>query len=299
MSESNYESVQQKVNEFYNELPFNYTGSVESTAQTMRDQNQVASAYPALHEILQQTEGPVLDVGCGAGWFVNTVAHHYGLEVRGIDLCDPALERARSVAAEIGHDDRVSFRKVDLFRASEELAAEGPFPIVNTLGVLHHTHDCRAAVDGILDLVAPGGWLHIGLYHLYGREPFLAMFEKHRQALLTATPEEREVIEGRAFRMYRRINPTVTDSTLARSWFRDQVIHPHETQHTVKEVHDWLTPRGFECLSTSINAYQPPADWADIFEEEKLQFEISERMNVKEGKYFPGFFVVLAQKKPE
>jgi 2-polyprenyl-3-methyl-5-hydroxy-6-metoxy-1,4-benzoquinol methylase len=53
---------------------------------------------------------------------------------------------------------------------------EQPFTVVNSLGVLHHTPDCHAAIRQVLKWVAPGGYLHLGLYHLYGRKPFLDHF---------------------------------------------------------------------------------------------------------------------------
>jgi hypothetical protein len=81
------------------------------------------------------------------------------------------------------------------------------------------------------------------------------------------------------------------------SWFRDQVFNPHESQHTLEEIYTWLTELDFQCLSTSINRFQPVRDWKTIFEEEKKMFDISYKRNYVEKKYFPGFFTVFAKKK--
>lgn len=57
----------------------------------------------------------ILDVGCGSGWFVNSVAYHYRLTAVGIDLCQAALERAREVSVGLNIGDRTKFMCLDLF----------------------------------------------------------------------------------------------------------------------------------------------------------------------------------------
>jgi hypothetical protein len=56
----------------------------------------------------------------------------------------------------------------------------------------------------------------------------------------------------------------------ARSWFRDQVMHPHETQHTLREISEWLTGAGLTLQSTSINAFAPIGDVALLFAQEPV-----------------------------
>jgi hypothetical protein len=72
----------------------------------------------------------------------------------GIDLSEAALERAREVSIEL-----------------------------DSLGVLHHTFDCREALGSISHVVQNGGYIHMGLYHKYGREPFLNLFKQHRDTI--------------------------------------------------------------------------------------------------------------------
>lgn len=292
------DAVTSAVAQFYRELPFNYEQTVEQAAQTIRENNQIASAYPPLDEVLRWERPSVLDVGCGVGWFVNTVAYHYRLPVVGIDLCEPALERATAVAMRLGVDRVTQYQCLDLFEAPA-LAQHplGRFGLVNSLGVLHHTYDCRRAIEAVAELVAPNGYLHLGLYHRYGRAPFLTLFQAYRDAACDpARAGEWEALEAEALRLYQELNPSVTDPTMLRSWFRDQVLHPHESQHTLEEVYGWLTACGFECCATSINRFEPIREWCALFEEEKRLETLSHQRNVKEKRYFPGFFVVLAKK---
>ena len=92
--------------------------------------------------------------------------------------------------------------------------------------------------------VAPGGYLHLGLYHLYGRRPFLAHFAKFQADGASHSDLYDE---------FRKLNPDSTDETHLLSWFRDQVLHSHETQHTYDEVQSLLVDQGFVIEATSIN----------------------------------------------
>ncbi len=79
------------------------------------------------------------------------------------------------------------------------------------------------------------------------------------------------------------------------SWFRDQVLHPHETQHTLKESVNTLHACNMRLLATSINQFQPFESLTQLFEEEKSYEQLAQRY-LRKNRYFPGFFVFLAQK---
>ena len=135
---------------------------------------------------------------------MNAVAYHYGVETVGVDVCEPAIERARAIAKRLGLAHLVRYDCADLFRIDGlQLNATNQFLIVNSSGVL---------------------------------------------------------------------------------------------PHTFQEVYEWLADCGFLCVATSINKFQPVQDWRKLFEEEKTMAALSYQRNYKEQRYFPGFFVVLAQK---
>lgn len=283
------QDVTERVSRFYNELPFNYMSSRDSEA-LIRDVNQIA-AYEDLDAVLRgSSDARVLDVGCGAGWFVNSCAFHYGHRVQGIDLSATALARAAETSRRLGVDARTRFDNVSLF----EFSGDGPYDVVNSLGVLHHTYSVRAALLAIAPLVAPDGYLHIGLYHLYGRRPFLELFEEYRTAAL----DERltDAARAEALALYAELHPQLEDPEFLESWFRDQVVHPHETQHTLEEADGWMREIGFRIVSTSINRFQPFEQLEDLYPVEKEYEEVSRRRNVEERRYFPGFFTFLARR---
>jgi SAM-dependent methyltransferase len=200
-----------------------------------------------------------------------------------IDMTSAALARARRVSKLVGTSDLVTFEQHDLFG----FVPAPPRDMVVSIGVLHHTHDCAAAVRHVAGFVSPGGLLFLGLYHAPGRAPFLALL---RETL------DRDG-EAAAFAQYCGLNAGQTDPQILRSWFRDQVLHPHESQHTLAEVSEWLEEANFELRSTSINRGGPVTDREALFAQERAYEALSHQRNVVEKRFFPGFFTVLAERR--
>ena len=286
------ERVTAKVKEFYESLPFNFSALSEYDVNLIKNRNQIET-YKDFHTILNACkDGELLDIGCGIGWFANSVGYHYPLRAYGIDMCQKALLRAREISEKLKLGNKVRFINCDLFHPS----FKRPFRFVNSLGVLHHTFSVKEALSTISDFVEKNGYMHIGLYHKFGREPFLNLFKKYKEKL-----REGEQLNDREFNdaygAFKELNSHISDEVFLKSWFRDQVLHPHESQHTFKEVAEILVDLGFIVMSTGINKYAPITDLNQIFNYERKYLEISLEKNVKSKIYFPGFFTVFARKK--
>ena len=265
---------------FYKTLPFNLRESVESSVQAIGAQDPLA-AYAVLRPLLRPGVS-VLDVGCGAGWFSNGICQHYGCTVTGIDFNAVAVTRAREVAEALRLSTRFDVADLFLYKPAT------PFDVVVSHGVLHHTNNCQAAVRHVCEhFVRPGGHVFIGLYHKDGRWPFLHHFRAMR---------ERGASEDEMLEHYKQLHSQLDDETLLRSWFRDQVLHPHETQHTLAEMIPVIEDAGMELISTSINHFEPVSSLESLFEEEKKLGEIGLR-RLRDNQYFPGYFVFLVRKK--
>ena len=127
----------------------------------------------------------------------------------------------------------------------------------------------------------------VGLYHSYGRRPFLQHFEKMKL---------QNYSEEKMLERFRTLHDRLKGDELHLvSWFRDQVLHPHETQHTLKESVNTLHACNMRLLATSINQFQPFESLTQLFEEEK-SYEQLAQLYLRKNRYFPGFFVFLAQK---
>lgn len=276
-------SVAGAVRSFYEQLPFNYHQSVESSGEAVRA-NPVAATYPDLHaELSSGRVKHVLELGCGAGWLTNTLASHYGVHVTAVDFTARALARAREIATRLGVAARTRFVESDLF----EFADDTRFELVVSIGVLHHTGDTPGGVRHAASFVAPGGGLYLGLYHAPGRRVFLDTLQG------VAAREGEEA----AFALYRTLDRVHQgDPTLLRSWFRDQVLHPHETQHTLREVVAWFEGAGLKLASTSINRFAALPPQAELFALEQTYAERSRRALEVERRYFPGFFTAFGRR---
>ncbi len=269
------------VREFYRDMPFNYHGSPDTAAEHIR-KNPI-TAYPDLDTLLEEEEiRDVLEIGCGAGWAANSIALHYGKNVTALDFTKMALDRAAEVSTLVGTENRVRFVHSDLF----EFDTQERFDLVASIGVLHHTDDCRAAFNHITRFIAPGGYLFLGLYHYYGRRPFLDIL----QGIYASEGETAALARFRTMMNYQ------SDEIHLLSWFRDQVLHPHETQHTLEEVIKWLDEAGLKLCSTNLNGYEDTDDHPKLIEQEKHFEALSISRNGEENSYFPGFFTVLAQR---
>src|ERR1700722_148749 len=100
----------------------------------------------------------VLDVGCGMGRYAE-VATKWGATVVGIDL-SRAVEAAQGNLA--GRD--AAILQADAFHLP---FAPESFDCIYSLGVLHHTPDCEAAVKNLPRFLKPGGELAVWLYSAY------------------------------------------------------------------------------------------------------------------------------------
>lgn len=276
-----------EIEEFYNQLPFNICQTLEQQVSGVTNFNQIEDSFPDLHTRLKESTGlRVLDVGCGIGWLANSIAHYYaGHHVFGIDFSDTAIERARAVAHTLNLSSTFEVKFLN------NLSPDEHYDVICAMGVLHHTEDPRTSLKSLVKQLTRQenkGILYLGLYHKYGRGPFLQHF---RKLIL----EKGRLI---AFEEFEKIFAIESDNLLVESWFRDQFEHPKESHHTLSEVSSWLDELGLEVISTSINRFSKIDKLQDLFLEETTLEEVS-RKRLSMGQFYPGFFTVLAEVRKE
>ena len=266
---------------FYKELPFNIYGSLTAAVDQIKKFDPLI-VYPELGKIINQFKKKIkiIDFGCGGGWLVNSMSYHHKnkVEITGIDFNPKVIEYANKIKDLCNLDSKFFTSDIFEFKSSEK------FDLVISLGVLHHTNNCHEAIRYITSFNDQNSYLFLGLYHKYGREPFLNYFKNMKNQS-----------DDYKFKEYKKLHKNITDEKKMYSWFRDQVLHPHETKHTFEEISTLLIELGYSIKSTSINKFDKINDLKDIYELEKECYEISIK-KIQDNEYYPGFFIVTAKK---
>ena len=157
------QSGEQKVTEHYDRWPF--PGEEFPGQDGLLLVRQLRSC---LQEITEGTDvAPrIMDVGCGTGHTMLALARVFPeVAFLGVDISSQSLEIARRTARE-GEVRNVTFEQADLARTMDGF---GDFPIVLSLGVLHHIACRSLAFEHLVQLTANGGFLFLWLYGRHGR----------------------------------------------------------------------------------------------------------------------------------
>ena len=278
-----------EVIEFYKNIPFNYSEDINFYTDNIKQYNQVFE-YQDLHNLCIARENifgkskinDVLEFGCGTGWLTNTLSYIYKKNITSIDFTAKAIETAKLVSESLNVQPRYIQSDIFDYRDSKK------YDLVISMGVLHHTIDCKKAFEKISKFVKPGGYIYVGLYHLYGRRPMLNFLQGFARW---------HGVDS-AYNLFKHMSKDMNNPDHSFSWFRDQVLHPHETQHTFIELKKWVNNIGFKLKSTSINDYKSLNNYSDksLSEIEKNFENISYKRNVVQLQFSPGYFTICAQK---
>ena len=264
---------------FYEQLPFNVYGDLTSAENQIKKYDPL-KVYPELKKIfLKYKKIKVIDFGCGGGWLVNSLSYHCGdtAQVKGVDFNPVAIDYANKLKSRLKLNSK--FISSDLFTFDDTQK----YDVIISLGVLHHTNNCKEAIKYICKFGTPNSYIFLGLYHKYGRKPFL----KHFKNISNKSNEYK-------FQEYKKLH-YLKDEKKLYSWFRDQVLHPHETQHTFEEVKNIFDSINYTVSSTSINKFKKINKFSDIINDEKKLKNYSE-IKIKKKEYYPGFFITIAKK---
>lgn len=176
----------------------------------------------------------VLDVGCGAGRFLD-VASRWGAHAVGVD----ASYAVDAAAHNVGH--RADVVQADIFALPFKYAS---FDVVYSLGVLHHTKDTRGAFLSVVPLLRDGGHIAVWLYY-YPDRLYRAASDFWRRWLTPLPPAmvlawswllcalfsglyRRPVMQRRPWSLLARLLPVAT--------------HP-KWSWRVLDTFDWYSPR--------------------------------------------------------
>jgi 2-polyprenyl-3-methyl-5-hydroxy-6-metoxy-1,4-benzoquinol methylase len=105
----------------------------------------------------------VLEVGCGIGTDSINFARA-GAQLTAVDLSSESLRIAAERADVMGVADRVEFVQANAEALTARLTG-GPYDLVYSFGVVHHTPRPNLALAAMRALTVPGGTLKLMVYH--------------------------------------------------------------------------------------------------------------------------------------
>ena len=226
-----------------------------------------AAATGALPPRPDQGERPwqILDAGCGTGVSTDYLCHlNPGAAVLAVDISAGALEVARERTRRSGAAKAVRELRIEQ-RSLLDLAGEGPFDYINSVGVLHHLREPEAGLQALAGLLRPGGLLHLFLYADGGR------WEIHRTQralarLAVGSGDEGlrlgrqllvELPEGNRLRQHHERRWIV--DTAADANFADMYLHPQETSYNLERLLAFVASAGLEFAGFSNPEVWSPA----------------------------------------
>jgi SAM-dependent methyltransferase len=224
--------VTDTVRAFYEETPFPNYDDLDTRESLMQKARR--GVFARLLDEQLPRPALVLEAGCGTGQLSNFLGMGWNRTVVGADLCLNSLRLAK------GFRDRCSienahFVQMNLFRPP---FADETFDVVISNGVLHHTSDPHGGFRAIAAKLKPGGHIIIGLYNWLGRLPTL-----WRRRLIETFGERRLLLDE-------RLRRNALNEGRRSAWFKDQYAHPHESQHSMREVSRWFDEASIDTLSS-------------------------------------------------
>ncbi|MFT5339321.1 MAG: SAM-dependent methyltransferase [Cyanobium sp.] len=207
----------------------------------------------------------ILDAGCGTGVSTDYLCHlNPGSAVLAVDISAGALEVARQRTRRSAAAAQVEELRIEQ-RSLLDLAGEGHFDYINSVGVLHHLREPEQGLVALAGLLRPGGLVHLFLYADGGR------WEIHRTqralALLGAGTDEAGLHLGRQLlaqlpetnRLRRHHEQRWALDTAADANFADMYLHPQETSYNIERLLAFVATAGLEFAGFSNPEVWSPA----------------------------------------
>ncbi len=110
-----------------------------------------AQEWPSIAALLPDLTGRrVLDLGCGFGWFCRWARGHGAASVRGVDVSERMLARARAET----EDPAIGYERADLEAIT---LAEGAYDLVYSSLAFHYLADLERLYGEVARALSPGG----------------------------------------------------------------------------------------------------------------------------------------------
>jgi SAM-dependent methyltransferase len=215
-----------------------------------------------------------LVAGCGTGQQAIAAAVRYGpkADVHAIDLSKASLAYAKARAEDFGLVN-LRFAQADILDFAD--SGEGPFNIIEAVGVLHHMEKPSEGWRILAEQLRPGGLMLIGLYSVVSRRHLTEL--RNRSDYPGSGCDIETARQYRAALIAKRdemaVRMTASLDFYSMNEFRDLLLHEHEQPMLLSEIEalledNKLTFRGFQLPSPIIAHFlqnSPGESWPGSF----------------------------------
>jgi 2-polyprenyl-3-methyl-5-hydroxy-6-metoxy-1,4-benzoquinol methylase len=240
------DDVSQRVRAQYEENPYprwvHVAGGIEPVAIDLH----LRALFPtAAFTPLNKTETlEVLVAGSGTGFQAIGIAQNFkGARVLAVDLSLASLAYAKrkTPAALVS---RIDYAQADILKLG---SIRRSFDIVDSTGVLHHMAEPLTAWRILLDLVRPGGLMHLGFYSELARAPIVAA-----RAYVAERGYGTSAAEIRRFRQDVLASPHArvagSNDFFSISECRDLLFHVQESRLTIPQLKSFIATHGLKFI---------------------------------------------------
>jgi SAM-dependent methyltransferase len=248
------DAVSLKVQSQYEENPYPRWVITSSPSKKTKIEDYLRMKFPhATFKPSGKTNAlDLLIAGCGTGQLVVGMAQIFqGVRVLAVDLSLASLGYAKRMGDMLGLGN-IEFAQADILK----LPTIGrKFDAISTTGVMHHMADPLAAWRGLVSILRPGGFMHIGLYSEIARQEVSEAWKFIAERGYGKSADEIRRCREDIFAL--PDDAPIRQATLSPDFYslsdcRDLLFHEHELRLTLPQIKRFLAENHLEFIGWDI-----------------------------------------------
>jgi SAM-dependent methyltransferase len=249
------DAISLKVQSQYEENSYPRWVITSSPSKKMKIEDYLRAKFPhaAFKPSGKANAVDLLVAGCGTGQLVVGMAQIFqGVRVLAVDLSLASLGYAKRMSDMLGLSN-VEFAQADILK----LPAIGrKFDAISTTGVMHHMADPLAAWRGLVSILRPGGFMHVGLYSEIARQEVSAAWKFIAERGYDKSADEIRRCREDIFAL--PDDAPIRQATLSPDFYslsdcRDLLFHEHELRLTLAQIKRFLAENDLEFIGWDID----------------------------------------------
>jgi SAM-dependent methyltransferase len=249
------DAISLKVRSQYEEYPYPRWVVTSSPSKKMKIEDYLRAKFPhaAFKPLGKANAVDLLVAGCGTGQLVVGMAQIFqGVRVLAVDLSLASLGYAKRMSDMLGLSN-IEFAQADILK----LPMIGrKFDAISTTGVMHHMADPLAAWRGLVSILRPGGFMHVGLYSEIARQEVSEAWKFIAERGYGKSADEIRRCREDIFAL--PDDAPIRRATLSPDFYslsdcRDLLFHEHELRLTLPQIKRFLAENGLEFIGWDID----------------------------------------------